>query len=261
MAGAARERRGTGPVRRHLGTLSILLACMGCSETVAQGVDEATANHAVLLLQRAGVAASKEADSKRAGLFQVTVSSGDASYAVSQLAAEGPTGPKSSGLVEALGGSALIPSPRSEHARILLGTAGEIEKSLVSLDGVLSARVHLAVADPEALPSGDTPPNNTASVLLRYRDGKAPLTPEDVTKLVSGAVPDLAPERVTVVLKAVPSAPAREALSRFGPLTVSRSSVGTLRWIATAVLLMNVVLGLTVAWLWRKLHSQAGEPS
>jgi type III secretion protein J len=159
-----------------------------------------------------------------------------------------------------MGDTALIPSPRAEQLRMLAGTAGEIEHSLLEVDGVKSARVHLAVAATEPLADPTVLPPATASVLLRHRAERAPISIPEVKRLVAGAVSGLTEDRVSVVLKPV-AAVDRAALpfTRVGPLLVSKASAVPLRWALSATLLTNIALTCVLLWLWgrhRRLGSQ-----
>jgi len=111
------------------------------------------------------------------------------------------------------------------------GVAGELERSLRGLDGVVSVRVHLAVPVQDALSPDETPTQPSASVLLRHRGAQPPIATNDVQRLVAGAVPGLRPAQVSVVALPVPALarPAERELSRFGRVTVTRGSVFPLR--------------------------------
>jgi type III secretion protein J len=150
-------------------------------------------------------------------------------------------------VLEALGEGALVPSRTSEHARLVTGMAGELERSLRDVEGVLAARVHLAVPPKDALGIGDTPEAPTASVLLRHRGATPPMTQSDIQRLVAGAVPGLSAEEVSVVTTPVPEALTRRErpLAHFGPITVARTSLTSLR-IAVAIV-VTVLLGLLAA--------------
>jgi type III secretion protein J len=237
---------------------TVILACApfwaSCSVPVAVSLDEQDANQAVAALQRGGVAAIKEPDRQNGKQWTVTVSQADVTQAVSLLAAEGPASEKSPGLLESLGVSALIPSPRAEQVRVLAGTAGEIERSLRALDGVLSARVHLAAPVVDDWRDSTESPNTTASVLVRYREGPIPISITEVQRLVAGGVTGLSAERVSVVLKPVVVASSRLRLERFGPLSVSKGSMPTLRVIFGTVVFINLFLLSTILWLWRRVR-------
>ena len=82
---------------------------------------------------------------------------------------------KRRGFAETYGQPSLIPTPSEERARYLDATAGEIERTLETVDGVVSARVHLVLeeADPLAV---DAKPKSAAraAVLLKARPGARP---------------------------------------------------------------------------------------
>ena len=151
-----------------------------------------------------------------------------------------------------MGKGSLVPSQASEQAKFVAGTAGELERSLRSLDGVVSVRVHLAIPVQDALTPDDSPAPPSASVLLRHRGAAPPIALIDIQRLVAGAVPGLAPAQVSVVASPVPlpTRPAERELSRFGPVTVTRGSVFPLRSIVGGALLLNLGLLGALLWIW-----------
>jgi len=243
---------------RKLLLLGLITGLLGCSVPVTKGLDEQDANQAVAALQRGGVAANKEPDRQNEKQWNVTVSQADVTQAVTLLAAEGPLTVKSPGLLESLGTSALIPSPRSEQVRLLAGTAGEIERSLRDLEGVLSARVHLAAPAVEPLHDATEQSPTTASVLIRHREGLTPISITEVQRLVAGAVSGLTADRVSVVLKPVSGTTAKIGIERLGPLSVSKGSVVTLRFIFATAVGVNLLLFATILWLWRRERQPLG---
>jgi type III secretion protein J len=234
-----------------------------CSVPIAAGLDESEANRAVVALEQGGVVAEKAPDPATERRFQVTVSQSDASMAVAILAAENLPPPASPGVLDAMGQNAIVPSRLAEHAKLVTGTAGELERSLRSIDGVLAARVHLAVPPRDALATSEASSPPSAAVLLRHRSAVTPIQESDVQRLVAGAVPGLSAERVSVVMHA---APAREpaadrALARLGPITVSRSSLGSLRLLLGGAMALNLVLIGTVLFVWLRLRmARAARP-
>ena len=72
---------------------------------------------------------------------------------------------KAKGVLDAADRGQLVPSEAAEHAQLVAGLAGELERTLSEIDGVLAARVHLVIPPHE--PFRDGPPAKaTASVLL-----------------------------------------------------------------------------------------------
>lgn len=81
----------------------------------------------------------------------------------------------------------------------LRATQGELERTIMSIEAVRNARVHIVVPERSAFVKRDAPP--TAAVLLRIKPGME-LTPAQVkgiVHLVAGSVERLTPENVTVM--------------------------------------------------------------
>ena len=250
----------TLPATLRLSLLAALLVPLGCAVPVAAGLDETGANRVVVALEDNGVVAQKEPDPAVEGRWRVRVAGDDASAAVAVLMRESLPHPEAPGVLDALGKGSIVPSRTAEQAKLTLGTAGELERSLRALDGVLSARVHLAVPPPDPLNSDKKPRLPTASVLIRHRGATPPIGASDVQRLVAGAVPGLEQNHVVVVATPVP-APARppeRELARFGPITVTRSSMLSLRLIVGAAVLLNVILIGLVLTLWSRVRRTQG---
>lgn len=227
---------------------------VACNVPIAVGLDENDANHAVVALEKSGVAADKERDPDAEGHWRVSVARDDASSAAGILSAESLPPPASPGILETLGQGSLVPSRASEQAKFVAGVAGELERSLRSLDGVVSVRVHLAIPTQDTLAADAPPTPPSASVLLRHRGATPPIASNDIQRLVAGAVPGLAPAQVSVVALPVPvaSRPVERELSRFGPVTVTRASVFPLRGIVGSALLLNLALLAALLWVWAR---------
>ncbi|MEO6601743.1 MAG: hypothetical protein ABIQ16_17835 [Polyangiaceae bacterium] len=232
-----------------LGLTAGALLIAGCNVPIAVGLDESDANHAVVALEKDGVAAEKERDPDAEGRWRISVAHDDASSAAGILSAESLPPAASPGLLDAMGQGSIVPSQASEQAKFVAGTAGELERSLRSLDGVVSVRVHLAIPVQDSLTPTESPTPASASVLLRHRGAAPPIAVADIQRLVAGAVPGLSAAQVSVVASPVPQ-PTRLAereLSRFGPVTVTRGSVFPLRSIVVGTVILN--LGLLGALL------------
>ena len=228
--------------------LAAAFVLSGCAVPVAAALDEPEANRVVVALDHAGIDAAKEADPTAEGKFRVNVPRDDAARALVAMREEELPRPASRGLLDATDRGQLVPSQASEHARLIAGLGGELEKSLASIDGVLVARVHLNL--PARDPMRDAPTAKaTASVLVEHRGTTPPLAPESVQRLVAGGAPGLAPVDVTVVFVSRPArpAPARGELAHVGPITVARASSTTLKFVLAG--LAVVILGLAAATL------------
>ncbi|HVZ33576.1 MAG TPA: hypothetical protein VG963_14190 [Polyangiaceae bacterium] len=230
--------------------MSTELVC--CAVPVANNLDEPTANLVVAALGRNGVAADKERDPDNEGRFAVDVGRGDASFALSVMTREELPRQAQPRLSETLGQSSLIPSRADERAKLLVGTAAELEHTLLGVDNVISARVHLALPRNEPLDADGPPQVPTASVLIKHSGQTPPLSPGDISRLVAGAVQGLEPENVAVVLMAVaePGGRTGTELVRLGPLTTTRNSLPYLRWMIGCVATVNACMVALLCAIW-----------
>lgn len=241
------------PVRGHhlLWALPWLVAC---SAPIARGLDEFDANRVVVALSEANIGATKKVDLQNEGRFVVEVPSTEASVALQVMQQRGLPSPQSVGILSSLGEGGLVASRTAEHARLVVGMAGELERSLRDIDGVLSARVHLAVPDADPLLVEETPKQASASVLLRHRGATPPIASSEIQRLVAGAVAGLHWEQVAVVTQPVTMADtdAPRSVVQLGPISVSQSSVTPLKALLGVIGLLNIVLVGFVLVVWQR---------
>jgi type III secretion protein J len=231
-------------------SLLVVLLTAGCSANVLHDSDERSANEATAALERAGIGAETLPDESGDGSaprFTVRVARADGTRARELLRALGLPRPAPRGFAQTYGQPSLIPTPSEERARFLDALAGELERTLESVDGVVSARVHLALEEAEPLAVDGRPPKPArAAVLLKARPGRPPLDEDDVRALVSGSVANLDPAAVAVVLTTAPATGAPPPLAPLGPLRVTP---GTRPLLLTFVALALALLTLLAALL------------
>ena len=124
------KRRGTAGDRTWLGFVFGATLLAACNVPIAVGLDENDANHAVVALEKSGVAADKERDPDSEGHWRISVARDDASSAAGILSSESLPPAASPGLLETLGQGSIVPSRASEQAKFVAGTSGELERSL-----------------------------------------------------------------------------------------------------------------------------------
>ena len=239
--------------------LSLLAA--SCSVPIAAGLDEGDASQAVVALEKSGIAAEKDKDPDHENAYRVLVARDDAASALSVLGQEGLPPREAPGVLEALGRGSMVPSRLTEQAKLVAGTSGDLERTLRAVDGVVSARVHLAVPPRDPLALDEKAPGASASVLLRHRGAAPPIALAEIQRLVAGAVPGLDPSGVSVIMTPAPPRArlAERELARFGPLTVTRASMTPLRVAIGVIILVSAVLvGFLVA-LWSRLRRVEAE--
>ena len=238
--------REAGSVRVVAVVVSLLAAA--CSVPVAANLDEDDANKIILALDHASVDATKEIDPQSEGKVRVVVARDDVPRALAAMRDEQLPRPRPVGVLDAMDKGALVPSQAAEHAQYVAGLSGDLERTLEGVDGVLGARVHLNLPEPDPLRDGP-PLKASASVLLEHRGSAPPITTDAVQRLVAGGVAGLATADVAVVMvsRAAPAARTEAQLAHVGPIAVARGSVRPLQ-LALGVLVM-LVAGLASAAL------------
>ncbi|MBW2464786.1 MAG: hypothetical protein JRH11_24265, partial [Deltaproteobacteria bacterium] len=116
----------------------------GCQATIASELDEAQANAVVVALDGNGIGATKER-SPGSDAWDVRVPNDDVGPALSVLRSANLPREEAPGLAEIFGEPALIPTATEERARWVAAQSGELARSIEAMDGVLDARVHLAL--------------------------------------------------------------------------------------------------------------------
>jgi type III secretion system YscJ/HrcJ family lipoprotein len=234
----------------------LLLATAGCAVPVAVSLDDAETAHTIEWLERAGIAGRSRPDVEGSGQT-VVVAQTEAERALRILRTRPPR-PATPTLEEAFADPGWVPSRLAERARLAVGIAGDLERTLRRMDGVSAARVHVALPETSPLTSQDTARTPTASVLLIHDAPAPPFFHTDVQRIVAGAVAGLSPEAVTVITRPNERAlPPPVALARLGPLTVTRDGLSTARVLALVVVLSNALLLAALLVTWRRAHRRA----
>ncbi|KVH43247.1 flagellar MS-ring protein [Burkholderia diffusa] len=131
---------------------------------------------------------------------QVLVSSSELARARMILAAKGVTAKPAPGLEQVDNDDPLGTSQFVQDVRFRRGLESELAQSIMTMDPIDKARVHLSIARSSSFVMVDGE-KSSASVVLSLRPGRR-LTKEQtaaVINLVAGSVPNLAAERVSVV--------------------------------------------------------------
>jgi type III secretion protein J len=231
--------------------------CTACDVPVASDLDESQANRTVVALREVGIVAEKsplEGDGKR---FSLTVARDDAPAALRQIVEQHLLDRDPSGLRGPASEDVLVKSRELERAELASRLAGDLERTLLGLDEVVTARVHLTLSPAHGRDVGSIPPR--ASVLLQTA-GASPLSASQVKTLLQGAVSDLAADNIEVVMvQAAATRDAAPALTRVGPITLTTPSIGPFRVFALGLIGLNLVL-LTICsafwWRWRKVSGE-----
>ncbi len=235
----------------------LMAASAGCTVPVAGALDDDEANRVVVALDHAAVDATKEPDPAAENRWRVTVPRDDVPRALSTLRDEELPRVAPAGVLDALGKGSLVPSEAAEHAQLVAGVAGDLERSLEGVEGVLRARVHLSV--PESSPMRDprdgVPGRPSASVLLAHRGSTPPLSTDAVQRLVAGGVAGMLPGDVVVILVArtAPAVTPGGGLGHVGPIAVARTSLRELQAALVGLVALVAILSAATLALYSRL--------
>jgi type III secretion protein J len=248
-------RRASAALRRSVFAALLATLATGCAVPVAGGLDDTEANRVFVALDRANVDATKEVDPGNEGRWRVAVARDDLPRALSIMREEDLPRRDPPSIIDAVGKGSLVPSEAAEHAQLVAGIAGELERSLEGIDGVLTARVHLNVPAPN--PLRDTaPPHGSAGVLVEHTGPTPPVSADAIQRLVAGGVAGLIPADVAVVMiprAAPPGFDAGDGLAHVGPIAVTRASMRQLQAALVALVALVALLAGATLVLYSRL--------
>ncbi len=188
----------------------LVLAATACQTELYSDLSEKEANEMLALLLDHGYDSEKNpAEDNR---WNLVIEKGQLASAVKLLNNEGYPRDQFANLGNIFEKDGLVSSPMEERARFVYGLSQEISQTLSQIQGVLSARVHVAL--PKQDPLNPNPRPASASVFIKHRPG-TPLETKipEIKELVVNSIEGLAYDKVSVALFPVvpvePGSPAR----------------------------------------------------
>ncbi len=248
----ASRRRGGKPGSSVAIRLSLIVcawALVGCSQQELYGqLSERQANEMVALLRNQGIDADKQR-TKEGQQFALMVPSSGFARAVELLHAAGYPRDEHDTLGGVFKKDGFVTTHLEERARFMHALAQELATTIQSIDGVVLARVHLAV--PEKRRFTEKPETSAASVFIKHRPG-LDLSPQlgSIKALVVNAIEGLPYESVTVVtFAAEPWAGSAQSAGQVQPSLLSNLSLPLM---AAAGLGGTALLTGGVLWGWQR---------
>ena len=202
------------PRAAHASRRRLLVACavvaIACGkEELLHGLEESQANQVLVALDEVGVAATKQRDDASDGAWRVEVSRSDSGRARQVLSETELPRQRPPGFGEVFGKGSIAPTSVEERALYLHALSGELARSVEAIDGVVAARVHVALPPVDPIRLEPSPPSR-AAVLVKARAGlraRLESLAPGIQALGAGAVPGLEPSSVCVVVaEATPAA-------------------------------------------------------
>ncbi len=182
----------------------------GCGrEEILHGLDEPQANEVLVALDEGGVGGRKLREDGADGRWTVAVAGSDAGRAQRILAQRALPRARPAGFGEVFTKGSMLPTPTEEHALYLHALGGELARSIEAIDGVVEARVHLGLPQPDPLRPGERAMPR-AAVLVKCRPQACATIrglEGGIRSLVAGAADGLDPTAVSVVVAEAAESP------------------------------------------------------
>ena len=214
------------PLVRMLLCFCVAGALAGCSgQELYRDIDEREANEMVAVLMRAGIESSKAPGEK--GTFTVEVSQTEFARAVDVLRQNGLPRDQYESLGTVFKKEGFTSSSLAERARLVFGISQELSSTISQFDGVVEARVHLALPEADPLTGAANPPS--ASVFVKYREGfDLPAQTAAIKALVTNSVEGLDYDKVSIAMTEAKTPPEPLSPMGGGPLVTILASLGAL---------------------------------
>ena len=198
----------TTALTKALTTLACVLALAGCKTGLYSGLNEGEANEIVAALTAEGIAATKE---RLEGVdWQVQVDEGRMNAALAVLREQGLPNSRYTSIGDMFQKQGLVSTPSEERMRYIYAVSQELSQTLRSVDGVVSARVHVVI--PANDPLSDKLRPSSAAVFIKHRpDVDLRLLTPAVKDLVAHSIEGLNYDQVSLTLVESRRAPASAA--------------------------------------------------
>lgn len=215
--------------------LASALLLAACQQEVYMDLTETSANEMIAALASAGITASKSEVPDHS--WQITVDSSEVPAALNTLHADGLPRQPTETLGELFHQQGLVTTPAEERVRYIYGAEQELERTLLDVNGVIVAHVHVVI--PENDPLSDKLKPSSASVYIKYRAGvDLKLMAPMVKDLVAHSIEGLAYDNVSLFVQA---APPQQADRRDD--AHERDGLRALPWFAVVFVLLTLLVG------------------
>lgn len=235
--------------KRGLSLVFLMLAVTACSgQELYRDVSEREANEMVAVLERAGIESGKSPGEK--GVFSVSVSQSDFARSVEVLRQNGLPRDQYESLGTVFKKEGFTSSSLAERARLVYGLSQELSHTISEFDGVIEARVHLALPEADVLTGASNPPS--ASVFVKYREGfDLRAQTAAIKALVTNSIEGLEYDKVSI------------AMTEAKPLPTTKPVSSSAQWTQTltvfAAILGIGLLALGGFQFWRRKRASRRE--
>jgi type III secretion apparatus lipoprotein, YscJ/HrcJ family len=187
----------TGMSRSLLLCVLLLISLTACKVELYTDLEEREANEMLALLLKNSIDATKV--SVKDTLVSLMVDKDRVADAVDLLRANGYPRQAFDSMGQIFQKEGLVSSPTEERVRYIYALSQEISKTLMQIDGVLEARVHLVLPDND--PTAKTATPSSAAVLIKYNEDQLlrEMVPQ-IKLLVTNSIEGLEYDNVSLIM-------------------------------------------------------------
>jgi type III secretion protein J len=235
----------------------VLILLTGCnSDQLYSNLDEKEANEIISLLSSSGIDASKTKDGD--GEYTVFTNHDAFSEAIQLLKTNGYPRNKFQSLGEVFKKEGFVSSPLEERARLNYAESQELARTIESIDGVVLARVHLAIPKESKLNSEEKP--SSASVFIKHRRGIDLSGREaQIKALIVNSIEGLPYENVTVAMFSTNPLPVKNAFTKEYADTIFSLSVNNINYLVISLAILVILLTVFIIGIWLSKKKQINQ--
>lgn len=230
----------------------LVLALSACKdEPLLKGLDQTQSNEVIATLQRNNIDASK-ADKGKSG-YSISVKKADIPAAVDLLKIHAlPSRPRME-ISQLFPSDALVSSPRAEKARLYSAIEQRLEQSLQTMEGVLSARIHVSY-DIDTGENGRPAGPMHLSALVNYQNETDPsLLISDIKRFLKNSFNQVEYDNISVVLSR------QTALQHQAPMDNGANNKGYGGLLPLAIVSVLLLIAAVGAGYWRKVKASQSD--
>jgi type III secretion protein J len=184
-------------MKRAFSMIGLMLALCACEHDLYSKLSEKEANEMIAVLAEESIPASKAPGDDKD--WKVRIDESDTALALEVLRSHGLPRERLKNLGDMFQRQGLVATPAEERMRYIYAISQELSGTLLNIDGVVAADVHVVI--PENDPLSDTIRPSSAAVFIKHRaDVDLSILTPMVKDLVAHSIEGLSHERVSLSL-------------------------------------------------------------
>lgn len=225
--------------------LLVMILLTGCrQQDLLNNLDQQQANEVLAVLQRQNIYAEKKFEGKNG--YTITVEERDFAAAVDWLKIYHLPARPDLNVSQMFPSDSLVSSPRAEKARLYSAIEQRLEQTLRSMDGILSARVHVSY-DIESGEGGKEPMPVHLAVLAVYDHIVNPQNKvNEIKRFLINTFSGVEYENISVVLTR------SSEVQQYAPTAIVQQYNWTQEKIIAGYVALALFISAIITWLWFK---------